>query len=73
MVDLLVSLAYTAAATGVLDEPLPRGLSLMVPNTVNGKLVDNSLREFDSLSINDMRNSIRDLIDSLPLVRISLS
>ncbi|KAJ6550837.1 hypothetical protein DFH09DRAFT_1039150 [Mycena vulgaris] len=30
-VDLLVSLTYSAAAEGVVDEPLPRGLLLRVP------------------------------------------
>ena len=68
MVDLLVSLAYSAAEAGVLDEPLPRGLALKVPNIVDGRPVDNSLRDFDSLSIVDMRRSIKDLIDTLPPV-----
>jgi ubiquitin-conjugating enzyme E2 Q len=30
-VDLLVSLAYNAAAEGVMDKPLPTGLGLRVP------------------------------------------
>ncbi|KAJ7320981.1 hypothetical protein DFH08DRAFT_713280 [Mycena albidolilacea] len=30
-VDLLVSLCYSAAAEGVLDEPLPKGMALRVP------------------------------------------
>ncbi|KAJ7825238.1 hypothetical protein B0H14DRAFT_3468726 [Mycena olivaceomarginata] len=30
-VDLLVSLCYSAAAKGVLDEPLPKGMALHVP------------------------------------------
>ncbi|KAJ6535048.1 hypothetical protein B0H19DRAFT_1383300 [Mycena capillaripes] len=30
-VDLLVSLAYCAAAEGVIDEPLPKGMALRVP------------------------------------------
>ncbi|KAF8190600.1 hypothetical protein K438DRAFT_1831354 [Mycena galopus ATCC 62051] len=31
-VDLLVSLCYSAAAEGVLDEPLPKGMALRVPS-----------------------------------------
>ncbi|OAX33300.1 hypothetical protein K503DRAFT_786591, partial [Rhizopogon vinicolor AM-OR11-026] len=66
MVDLLVSLAYVAAAMDALDEPLPRGLSLKIPNIVHGKIVDNSLRDFDTLSVAEMRLSIKNLIDTLP-------
>jgi ubiquitin-conjugating enzyme E2 Q len=75
MVDLLVSLAYSAAAGGALDEPLPRGLSLKVPNLnpTTGELTDNSLRDFDTLDITEMRLVIKYLIDALPPVWVSLS
>jgi ubiquitin-conjugating enzyme E2 Q len=73
MVDLLVSLAYVAAVMGTLDEPLPRGLSLKVPDIVDGKAVDDSWHDFDTLTAQEMRLSIRNLIDTLPPVRISLS
>ncbi|KIK41799.1 hypothetical protein CY34DRAFT_24232 [Suillus luteus UH-Slu-Lm8-n1] len=62
MVDLLVSLAYVAAAEQVLDEPLPRGLSLKVPDAFNNGL----MRDFDSLAVNEMRAAIVQLIDTLP-------
>lgn len=64
MVDLLVSLAYVAAAEQVLDEPLPRGLSLKVPDAFNNGL----MRDFDSLAVNEMRAAIVQLIDTLPPV-----
>ncbi|KAJ8597247.1 hypothetical protein M405DRAFT_587353 [Rhizopogon salebrosus TDB-379] len=71
MVDLLVSLAYSAAAGGALDEPLPRGLSLKVPNLnpTTGELTDNSLRDFDTLDITEMRLVIKYLIDALPPIK----
>jgi ubiquitin-conjugating enzyme E2 Q len=64
MVDLLVSLAYVAAAEQVLDEPLPRGLSLKVPDASNNGL----MRDFDNLAVNEMRAAIVQLIDTLPPV-----
>jgi ubiquitin-conjugating enzyme E2 Q len=64
MVDLLVSLAYVAAAEQVLDEPLPRGLSLKVPDAFNIGL----MHDFDSLPANEMRAAIVQLIDTLPPV-----
>ncbi|KAG1769061.1 hypothetical protein EV702DRAFT_1181859 [Suillus placidus] len=54
MVDLLVSLAYVAAAEQVLDEPLPRGLLLKVPDPVH----KDPLRDFDSLAIQDMKKHL---------------
>ncbi|KAJ7213658.1 hypothetical protein B0H12DRAFT_1061615 [Mycena haematopus] len=38
-VDLLVSLCYSAAAEGVLDEPLPKGMALRVPPPDKARLV----------------------------------
>ncbi|KAG2071233.1 hypothetical protein BDR04DRAFT_1075782 [Suillus decipiens] len=65
MVDLLVSLAYVSAAEQVLDEPLPRGLLLKVPDPVHY----NSMRDFDSLSVHEMRIAIVQLIDTLPPIQ----
>ncbi|KAG1868338.1 hypothetical protein DFJ58DRAFT_858928 [Suillus subalutaceus] len=65
MVDLLVSLAYVAAAEQVLDEPLPRGLLLKVPDPV----YQNPMRDFDSLAVNEMRTAIVQLINTLPPIR----
>lgn len=65
MVDLLVSLTYVAAAEQVLDEPLPRGLSLKVPDP-NDKY---SMRDFDSLAVSEMRIAIMQLIDTLPPIQ----
>ncbi|KAG1734953.1 uncharacterized protein EDB91DRAFT_1146148 [Suillus paluster] len=62
MVDLLVSLAYVAAAEKNLDDPLPRGLALKVPDPVPGK----PMRDFDTLNIGEMRKTITQLIDTLP-------
>jgi ubiquitin-conjugating enzyme E2 Q len=67
MVDLLVSLAYVAAAEQVLDEPLPRGLSLKVPDPVH----NDPMRDFDSLAVSEMRAAVVQLIDTLPPVRMS--
>ncbi|KAH7925790.1 hypothetical protein BV22DRAFT_408192 [Leucogyrophana mollusca] len=64
-VDLLVALAYTAAADGVLDEPLPRGLALRVPLAVESADAD-GLYDFDKLDLLRMRQAIAQLIDSLP-------
>lgn len=68
MVDLLVSLTYVAAAEQVLDEPLPHGLSLKVPDP-NDKY---SMRDFDSLAVSEMRIAIVQLIDTLPPVQMFL-
>ncbi|KAG2360227.1 hypothetical protein BDR07DRAFT_1413070 [Suillus spraguei] len=65
MVDLLVSLAYVAAAEQVLDEPLPRGLLLKVPDPVH----ENRMRDFDSLAVNEMRIAIVQLINTLPPIQ----
>ena len=55
-VDLLVSLAYVAAAEGSLDEPLPRGMGLRVKPPPDAKVqVDaDKLCEFDSLPLKDV-------------------
>lgn len=54
--DLLVSLAYVAAAEGVLDEPLPRGMGLRVRPPANAKVQidDDGLCEFDLLGLQDV-------------------
>ncbi|KAG0696497.1 hypothetical protein DFH29DRAFT_984602 [Suillus ampliporus] len=62
MVDLLVSLAYVAAAENNLDEPLPRGLALKVPDPVHGK----PMCDFDTLDVGEMRSTITQLINTLP-------
>ncbi|KAF7320888.1 UBIQUITIN-CONJUGAT-2 domain-containing protein [Mycena chlorophos] len=41
-VDLLVSLTYSAAAEGVLDQPLPVGMALKVPLPDQNKVVHNA-------------------------------
>ena len=57
VVDLLVSLAYVAAAEGVLDEPLPRGMGLRVrrPAKADVRVDDDGLCEFDSLDLRNVR------------------
>ncbi|KAH7886667.1 hypothetical protein F5I97DRAFT_2017525 [Phlebopus sp. FC_14] len=67
-VDLLVSLAYIAAADGVLDDPLPRGMGLRVPPLPGVASDSDGLCEFDTLDLQQMRSTIRDLIDSLPSI-----
>ncbi|KAH9895584.1 hypothetical protein C8Q73DRAFT_688553 [Cubamyces lactineus] len=69
VVDLLVSLAYIAAAEGSLDAPLPVGMGLRV----KGKALmatqyddPNKLYDFDTLDLPNMRMAIRTLIDMLP-------
>ncbi|KAI0795943.1 hypothetical protein C8Q75DRAFT_846922 [Abortiporus biennis] len=68
-VDLLVSLAYCAAADGALDDPLPIGLGLMVPApyaatpAIGGPLV-----EFDSLDKPSMCKSITEMLNTLPAI-----
>lgn len=59
-VDLLVSLAYVAAAEGVLDEPLPRGMGLRVhrPEGSNVQVDNDNLCEFDSLSLQHVRGPL---------------
>lgn len=59
-VDLLVSLAYVAAAEGVLDEPLPRGMGLRVhrPEGFNVQVDNDNLCEFDSLSLQHVRGPL---------------
>lgn len=59
-VDLLVSLAYTAAIEGVLQEP-PIGMGLRVPRPISAtdsqfetdfaKMSEDDLCEFDTLSL----------------------
>ncbi|KIJ62454.1 hypothetical protein HYDPIDRAFT_30416 [Hydnomerulius pinastri MD-312] len=68
VVDLLVSLAYTAAADQVLDEPLPRGMGLLVPRPAGSviQVDDGGLCQFDSLSVQEMRSAIVMLLNSLP-------
>ncbi|KAG2129598.1 hypothetical protein DEU56DRAFT_872472 [Suillus clintonianus] len=68
MVDLLVSLTYVAAVEQVLDEPLPRGLLLKVPDPENRT----PTCDFDTLTVSDMHITIMKLIDTLPSVRIHL-
>jgi ubiquitin-conjugating enzyme E2 Q len=43
VVDLLLSLTYSAAAEGVLDEPLPNGMGLRVPPPTKGILTEQGL------------------------------
>ncbi|KAF8551149.1 hypothetical protein OG21DRAFT_1499321 [Imleria badia] len=70
-VDLLVSLAYVAAAEDVLGEPLPRGMGLRIrpPANTNAQVDDDGLCEFDLLSLRDMRTAIRELLTSLPPIK----
>ncbi|KAF9788386.1 hypothetical protein BJ322DRAFT_1002310 [Thelephora terrestris] len=71
-VDLLVSLAYSAAVGGVLEDPLPVNLGLRVkpPRTGSSSpgLGVDGLCDFDALDINGKRAAIADLIDSLPAI-----
>lgn len=55
--DLLLSLAYVAAAEGVLDEPLPRGMGLRVRRPANAtvQVDDDGLCELDLLDLRDVR------------------
>ncbi|TBU25270.1 hypothetical protein BD311DRAFT_764945 [Dichomitus squalens] len=67
-VDILVSLAYIAAAEGALDSPLPVGMGLRVkPRAGSSVLTDpDGLCDFDQLQLPEMRSAITYLIDSLP-------
>ncbi|KAI0738313.1 hypothetical protein C8Q80DRAFT_1275827 [Daedaleopsis nitida] len=70
VVDLLVSLAYIAAAEGALDAPLPMGMGLRVP-CKTAPADDqglNRLYDFDTLDLPQMRMSITQLIDFLPAI-----
>ena len=53
MVDLLISLAYIAAASRCYEGPFPVGMGLMVPAP---DVKDGPLVEFDTLETNDVRN-----------------
>ncbi|KAI8977714.1 hypothetical protein BD414DRAFT_516981 [Trametes punicea] len=68
VVDLLVSLAYVAAAEGSLDAPLPIGMGLQVKcRTPQAHMHGpDRLCDFDNLDLPNMRLAIRDLIDMLP-------
>ncbi|KAM5545525.1 hypothetical protein V8D89_000563 [Ganoderma adspersum] len=69
IVDLLVSLAYIAAAEGAgADSPLPVGMGLRVKGRSNFSVPPgpDGLCEFDQLPANEMRSAIVQLIDSLP-------
>ncbi|KAI9060756.1 hypothetical protein FKP32DRAFT_1613420 [Trametes sanguinea] len=69
-VDLLVSLAYIAAAEGALEAPLPVGMGIrvkaryMTPRPQAAQ--DGDMCDLDNLDITQMRNAIRDLIDMIP-------
>ncbi|KAH9940093.1 uncharacterized protein BXZ73DRAFT_88813 [Epithele typhae] len=65
-VDLLLSLAYLAAAENVLDEPFPVGMGLRVAPKAGVEPDADGLIEFDRLNVVDMRNTIAQLIDQLP-------
>ncbi|OSC99575.1 hypothetical protein PYCCODRAFT_1446686 [Trametes coccinea BRFM310] len=72
-VDLLVSLAYIAAAEGALDAPLPVGMGIRVKSKHSKTKLstgqDDDLCDLDSLEIDQllqMRAAIRDLIDMIP-------
>ncbi|OBZ72871.1 Poly [ADP-ribose] polymerase 6 [Grifola frondosa] len=69
-IDLLVSLAYIAAAESSLDAPLPVGMGLRVhckigppPNPAESP---DGLHDFDKLDLAQMRAVIVDLIDCIP-------
>ncbi|KAI0773052.1 hypothetical protein BD413DRAFT_538699, partial [Trametes elegans] len=66
VVDLLVSLAYIAAAEGALEAPLPIGMGLRVTCRLKPTTAADGLHDFDQLNIAEMRGAIRDLIDNLP-------
>ncbi|KII84929.1 hypothetical protein PLICRDRAFT_116954 [Plicaturopsis crispa FD-325 SS-3] len=75
-VDLLVSIAYTAACERVLDHPLPVGLGLRVslpqPSATDTKpppeMGTDGLCDFDELDKTQMQISIANLINSLPSI-----
>ncbi|KAJ6506730.1 hypothetical protein C8R45DRAFT_1090408 [Mycena sanguinolenta] len=48
-VDLLVSLCYSAAAEGVLDEPLPKGMALRVPPPDKARITTASTHNYHHL------------------------
>lgn len=58
-VDLLVSLAYSAAAGGVLEDPLPVNLGLRVKSPRTGSGIPgfgaDGLCDFDALNITGVR------------------
>ncbi|KAJ6535050.1 hypothetical protein B0H19DRAFT_963825, partial [Mycena capillaripes] len=73
-VDLLVSLTYSAAAEGVVDEPLPKGMALRpAAPAVDYQVGLDGLVEFDQLPVEHMRASIAGLIDTLPSVSPALT
>ncbi|OSX62557.1 hypothetical protein POSPLADRAFT_1046024 [Postia placenta MAD-698-R-SB12] len=66
-VDLLASLAYSAASAKVLDDPLPVGMGLRVPSPdVTSPAELDGLCEFDRLTRQQMCTSIAMLLDELP-------
>lgn len=67
-VDLLVSLAYVAAAEGALEEPFPCGMGLRVPVPQGSTVIvdDDGLCDFDALPVQEMRKTITTLLDRLP-------
>ncbi|KIM60273.1 hypothetical protein SCLCIDRAFT_1217055 [Scleroderma citrinum Foug A] len=69
-VDLLVSLAYIAAAEGTLDEPFPRGMGLRVPRAAQSTsgADGGDFCDFDALTVKDMRMWITILLDTLPSI-----
>ncbi|KAG5647979.1 hypothetical protein DXG03_007013 [Asterophora parasitica] len=73
-VDLLVSVAHSAAAEQVIEDPLPIGMGIRVPFP-KGELPPeevtvgpDGLCDFDDLSLEMMRACIVELINSLPSV-----
>ncbi|KAJ7896771.1 hypothetical protein B0H14DRAFT_3425555 [Mycena olivaceomarginata] len=53
-VDLIVSLCYSVAAEGVLDEPLPKGIALRFPDKVRialPKMYNNQGRRTQSVQL----------------------
>lgn len=55
VVDLLVSLAYIAAAEGALDAPLPVGMGLRVKCRSLATTDPDGLHEFDQLDLPNVR------------------
>ncbi|KAI6033071.1 hypothetical protein F5J12DRAFT_887987 [Pisolithus orientalis] len=66
--DLLVSLAYVAAAEGALEEPFPCGMGLHVPVPQGSTVIvdDNGLCNFDALPDQEMCKMIITLLERLP-------
>ncbi|KAI0628025.1 hypothetical protein C8Q77DRAFT_1151557 [Trametes polyzona] len=70
VVDLLVSLAYIAAAEGALDAPLPIGMGIRVKARSQEIGAPDEMCDFDTLDLNTMLATIRNLIDQLPPIYV---